>query len=106
MLVTKIVSIEQIEFNFLKISFLTSISSKTASIIKSLSTIEVNKIVGKIEDERLVEQTIKTLKEELVNLDNQKTQHIGEIDEFKIGTVKRSNGYMKKITQKRLFENE
>ena len=29
-----------------------------------------------------------------------------EIDEFKIGTVKRSNGYMKKITQKRLFENE
>ena len=29
-----------------------------------------------------------------------------KIDEFKIGTVKRSNGYMKKITQKRLFENE
>jgi hypothetical protein len=29
-----------------------------------------------------------------------------KIDEFKIGTVQRSNGYMKKITQKRLFENE
>ena len=28
------------------------------------------------------------------------------IDEFKIGAVQRSNGYMKKITQKRLFENE
>ena len=28
------------------------------------------------------------------------------IDEFKIGVVQRSNGYMKKITQKRLFENE
>jgi len=28
------------------------------------------------------------------------------IDEFKIGAVRRSNGYMKKITQKRLFENE
>ena len=29
-----------------------------------------------------------------------------KIDEFKIGAVKRSNGYMKKLTQKRLFENE
>ena len=29
-----------------------------------------------------------------------------KIDEFKIGAVQRSNGYMKKITQKRLFENE
>ena len=28
------------------------------------------------------------------------------IDEFKIGAVRRLNGYMKKITQKRLFENE
>ena len=28
------------------------------------------------------------------------------IDEFKIGAVRRANGYMKKITQKRLFENE
>jgi hypothetical protein len=58
------------------------IDTQSESIIKSLSTIEVNKIVGKIEDERLVEQTIKTLKEELENLDNQKTQHIGEIDEL------------------------
>jgi len=29
-----------------------------------------------------------------------------EIEEFKIGRVTRSKGYMKKITQKRLFENE
>ena len=29
-----------------------------------------------------------------------------EIEEFKIGMVTRSKGYMKKITQKRLFENE
>ncbi len=29
-----------------------------------------------------------------------------EIEEFKTGTVTRSKGYMKKITQKRLFENE
>ncbi|OUW77355.1 MAG: hypothetical protein CBD72_01145 [Flavobacteriaceae bacterium TMED212] len=29
-----------------------------------------------------------------------------EIEEFKTGLVTRSKGYMKKITQKRLFENE
>ena len=29
-----------------------------------------------------------------------------EIEEFKTGIVTRSKGYMKKITQKRLFENE
>ena len=29
-----------------------------------------------------------------------------EIDEFKTGFVRRLNGYMKKIIQKRLFENE
>ncbi len=58
------------------------IDTQSDSIIKSLSTIEVKKIVGQIEDKRLVEQTIKTLKEELENLDNQKTQHIGEIDEL------------------------
>ena len=29
-----------------------------------------------------------------------------EIEEFKTGKVTRSNGFMKKITQKRLFENE
>lgn len=29
-----------------------------------------------------------------------------EIEEFKTGLVTRSNGYMKKITQKSLFENE
>jgi len=58
------------------------IDTQIESIIKSLSSIEVNKILGEIKDERLVEITKKNLNEELGRLDDTKKGLIQEIDDL------------------------
>ncbi len=58
------------------------IDTQIESIVQSLSSIEVNKIIGEIDDERLVERTKQNLNEELGRLDDQKKGLIQEIDDL------------------------
>ena len=58
------------------------IDTQIESIVKSLSSVEVNQIIGEITDKRVIENTKKTLNEELGRLDDTKKGLIQQIDDL------------------------
>jgi site-specific DNA recombinase len=58
------------------------IDTHIESVVKSLSSVEVNQIIGEITDKRVIETTKKTLNEELGKLDDKKKGLIQEIDDL------------------------
>ena len=59
-----------------------NIDTLTESIVKSLSSVEVNQIIGVLTDKRVIENTKKTLNEELGRLDEEKKGLIQQIDDL------------------------